>query len=229
MTKICSRCGAAIEEGGKFCPSCGAPAETASPSNSRGTQFCPNCGTAVESGQKFCPSCGAALIQKADAGPQGSSEEPEPPRQSAPFSQVRRTGGTPAGGVSPFDILSARQGLAAKLGYMFLDYEGRLNRKPYFIWGLILGVALSILQGLMGVVAEDYTIFNVFILAISILQMVASFSLIIRRCHDLNHSGWYSLTLFIPIFNIYVIIKLLFFRGTIGPNKYGPDPLGIES
>ena len=43
----------------------------------------------------------------------------------------------------------------------------------------------------------------------------------LRRSHDLNKSGFYVLKgiLIIPAF------KLLFTKGTTGPNKYGPDPL----
>lgn len=46
----CAKCGAAIPEGAKFCPSCGEKQVSGS--------FCPECGAAVPAGAKFCPECG---------------------------------------------------------------------------------------------------------------------------------------------------------------------------
>ena len=43
----------------------------------------------------------------------------------------------------------------------------------------------------------------------------------IRRFHDLNHSGWFTLLGLVPIVSLLVIIYLLFFPGTRGPNRYG--------
>ena len=48
--KPCAKCGAAVPEGAKFCPSCGEKQASGS--------FCPECGAAVPAGAKFCPECG---------------------------------------------------------------------------------------------------------------------------------------------------------------------------
>jgi membrane protease subunit (stomatin/prohibitin family) len=47
----CVKCGAGVQQGAKFCPSCGAPQGSS----------CPKCGAALPPGAKFCPSCGASL------------------------------------------------------------------------------------------------------------------------------------------------------------------------
>lgn len=49
----CSKCGAMIPAGSKFCPSCGNPAVA--------MNVCPQCGAQVPANAKFCPSCGAKL------------------------------------------------------------------------------------------------------------------------------------------------------------------------
>ena len=36
------------------------------------------------------------------------------------------------------------------------------------------------------------------------------------------------LLMFVPLLNFWYLVEVLFLRGTIGPNKYGPDPLGAE-
>lgn len=45
------------------------------------------------------------------------------------------------------------------------------------------------------------------------------------RFRDLNQSMWYCFGLFVPFYNIYLLYRLIFVRGTKGENQYGPDPL----
>ncbi|HTY89965.1 MAG TPA: SPFH domain-containing protein [Methanocella sp.] len=47
----CTKCGATVPSGSKFCPSCGTPQQNS----------CPKCGVSLPSGAKFCPSCGASI------------------------------------------------------------------------------------------------------------------------------------------------------------------------
>ena len=54
------------------------------------------------------------------------------------------------------------------------------------------------------------------------------FNLAAKRFHDLNMSGKYFFTLFIPGYNIYILFKLLFTKGTDGSNKFGIDPLKFD-
>ena len=51
----CSKCGAQIKKGAKFCPECGAK-QTAV-----GMMPCPKCGAEIKSTAKFCPECGANI------------------------------------------------------------------------------------------------------------------------------------------------------------------------
>ena len=48
----------------------------------------------------------------------------------------------------------------------------------------------------------------------------------IKRCHDRERSGWFLLVSLIPFIGaIWLTIELYFLRGTVGPNKFGEDPL----
>ncbi len=47
----------------------------------------------------------------------------------------------------------------------------------------------------------------------------------IKRCHDRNRTGWFLLIGLIPLVSIWLVIELGFLRGTVGQNRFGPDPL----
>ena len=46
-----------------------------------------------------------------------------------------------------------------------------------------------------------------------------------RRLHDTNRSGFFSLISFIPIIGSLVLLFFLIPEGTKGKNRFGPDPL----
>lgn len=81
----CSRCGANVVEGDRFCENCGAPvAVQAGP-------VCTVCGQQSEPGMRFCQQCGAEL----SAGPQPAqpvpTAQPVPPAQ--PYQAVQQYAG----------------------------------------------------------------------------------------------------------------------------------------
>lgn len=49
-----------------------------------------------------------------------------------------------------------------------------------------------------------------------------SLSFTVRRFHDIGQTGWYSLGLFVPIINLFVVLVLLFKVGDATANRYGP-------
>lgn len=51
---VCSKCGAKLKEGAKFCGECGA----------KQGETCPKCGASVDSNAKFCGECGHSMISK---------------------------------------------------------------------------------------------------------------------------------------------------------------------
>jgi len=84
---------------------------------------------------------------------------------------------------------------------------------------------------------------------LSIITWWPAWALILKRLHDLGH-GWKALLLFVALDVLSVIVNLLGYqeidtqltlfsfglaimlgtiKGTIGPNRYGPDPLASEA
>jgi uncharacterized membrane protein YhaH (DUF805 family) len=92
---------------------------------------------------------------------------------------------------------------------------GRIRRLTFWLRWLIVFVINIILTILQNVVRDNGFIFIIIVssFGLSIFMILQ----IIKRMHDVNKSGWYSI---IPIYNII----LAFTDGTPGPNEYGDDP-----
>ena len=58
-----------------------------------------------------------------------------------------------------------------------------------------------------------------------LLSLIPFFIIQIKRCHDRDRSGWFLLIYLIPVAGLVVFYELGFLNGTVGENKYGPDPL----
>jgi uncharacterized membrane protein YhaH (DUF805 family) len=54
--------------------------------------------------------------------------------------------------------------------------------------------------------------------------MLPGIAVSIRRLHDLDRTGWWLLILFTIIGAILLLVWFCM-RGTVGPNRFGPDPL----
>ena len=101
-------------------------------------------------------------------------------------------------------------------------YIGRLNRINFTISYSVLFIINSTLgstitedsSGLTWAVAFLWVIFTVIIIL----------SVMTRRWHDLNKSGWNSLAILIPVVGLMVILWLIFGKPENENNKYGePD------
>lgn len=109
--------------------------------------------------------------------------------------------------------------------------EGRLNRKRYLIYMLILAVCGALAKFTTSCMATLLTgdPNGGLVMAITgILAIIAgtgNIMLIIRRLHDLDKSGYFVLLVFVPVIGIIFSIALFFIPGTVGYNKYGADPL----
>ena len=63
---------------------------------------------------------------------------------------------------------------------------------------------------------------GIFVILAMLIAYPAIASVHARRLHDIGHSGWWVLFLFVPFVNIALWVYLGFFRGNPESNKYGP-------
>ncbi len=131
---------------------------------------------------------------------------------------------------------------AIKSGFRnIFKYNGRASRSEF--WWFQLFSALSfvgvmvvdaVIAGLSGNSSRDHPnivagifaiIFGLAFFVYFIALFLAILSLIVRRLHDSDKSGWFILLSFIPFGGI-VLLVFYCLPGTAGPNQHGPDPLG---
>ena len=64
-------------------------------------------------------------------------------------------------------------------------------------------------------------ILSFMLVPLSIIGFISGFMISIKRLHDMECSGYYSLLFLVPFVNLILLGFLLFYPGTDGPNKYG--------
>jgi len=58
-----------------------------------------------------------------------------------------------------------------------------------------------------------------------LISTVMNFAVMVKRCHDRNKSGWYTLIALVPYAGFFWwVIDLGILEGHHGPSQYGPDP-----
>ena len=113
----------------------------------------------------------------------------------------------------------------------YLSPQGRVTRGEYwqrlFLPSLGIVFVAAILDLIFGWASRESplgVISNLMILAI----LYPTIIVLVKRLHDHNKSGWWCLVYFVPIVGgVWALIECGFLRGTVGDNRYGPDPLPL--
>jgi uncharacterized membrane protein YhaH (DUF805 family) len=103
-----------------------------------------------------------------------------------------------------------------------LSWSGRVGRVNYFVT-MFVSCTLGAVAGAVG---EPGARGLLFWPSIGVLLLCAYISgaVVIKRCHDLGKSGWWSALAFVPIVNLGLGIYLLFWRGQDTANRFGRPP-----
>jgi uncharacterized membrane protein YhaH (DUF805 family) len=107
----------------------------------------------------------------------------------------------------------------------YVNFSGRAVRSEFWYW-VLFAILASIVAGLIDLAlfgAEGSSPINSLVgLALFLPGLAVS----VRRLHDLDRSGWWILLGLIPLVGIIILIIWNCQRGTVGVNRFGPDPLG---
>ena len=104
-------------------------------------------------------------------------------------------------------------------------FKGRANRSEFRYFTLFYFIFLTITYfidvSFLGWDPMDPTSIGVLSTVYYLVTLIPSFSVTIRRLHDINKSGWNLLWMLIPLLGAVYIIILNILKGTDGDNKYG--------
>ena len=104
--------------------------------------------------------------------------------------------------------------------------SGRRNRLSYFLFTLATTVLSLVAFGLIAVgAAADAGILMVPAVVILVPTIVTGLLVGAQRCRDFGWTGWAILIALIPYIGWIFPFVMLFVPGTVGANRYGPDPL----
>ena len=120
------------------------------------------------------------------------------------------------------------------------DFDSRISRSEYW-WGNLgviiisplLGLAIGLMAGFGGA-ALGYSLgaiqsfANVVLLPWYVFSSIAGLSLVARRLHDVNKSGWWFL-IFFTIVGMLFLIYWYCKKGDAGDNRFGKNPLNLHA
>ena len=107
----------------------------------------------------------------------------------------------------------------------FANFNGRARRKEYWYFTLvniIFSFVLGFISGLSGLTFGPLGSSGILDTVYSLLVLIPSIAVGVRRMHDVGKSGWYLL---IPFYNLYLAVT----EGEKRTNEYGDDPKGSGS
>jgi uncharacterized membrane protein YhaH (DUF805 family) len=113
-------------------------------------------------------------------------------------------------------------GQAISAGFSnYVNFSDRACRSEYWYWILFIIIAEIITS------AIDYAIGAQVVTGLfGLATFLPSLGLGIRRLHDLDRTGWWIFLGLIPLVGAIILLIWFCSRGTEGPNRFGPDPLG---
>ncbi|GHV61222.1 hypothetical protein AGMMS49587_04800 [Spirochaetia bacterium] len=179
--------------------------------------FCFNCGEKLEDGAKFCPKCGAMVDESTGVPARPIYQQPFQPQINTVPPPVYQQPAPPAPKRSGWQCF-------CDVVKKYAVFSGRARRAEYWFFVLfynIFNIAALVLDNLLGFDpvlsgwAATYGGPLQFILMIALF--LPGWGAVVRRFHDVDKRAWFAL---VPIYGII----LLFYAGTPGPNRFGPDP-----
>lgn len=103
--------------------------------------------------------------------------------------------------------------------------QGRATRTEYWMW-VLLNIAalfaLGLVEGMVGMFpnTDESVLGSIF----SLVILVPSICVAVRRLHDTGKTGWLMLLMFLPLVGAIILIIFFCQDSQPGENQYGPNP-----
>ncbi len=106
----------------------------------------------------------------------------------------------------------------------YVNFSDRSSRSAFWFW-VLFACLVSIVAGTLDYVLFPHMDFSPLQSLVGLALFLPGLAISVRRLHDLDKSGWWVLLNFIPLIGIIILIVWFCMRGTVGSNRFGPDPL----
>ena len=113
----------------------------------------------------------------------------------------------------------------------YATFSGRARRKEYWMF-FLFNVLISLGLGVLDVVAGTYSVeyeTGFFSGLYSLLVLIPSIAVGVRRLHDTNRSGWWIVISLIPIIGVLVLFVFTCLDSQPGTNRFGANPKEVAS
>jgi uncharacterized membrane protein YhaH (DUF805 family) len=120
----------------------------------------------------------------------------------------------------------------------YFDIFGRSQRREFWLFFLMLWAVDAVIVTIFGSPVSYTNGMNFYwgtqtsllgqglIGLIALFTMIPSYTLSVRRLHDIDRSGWWLLVWFVPFIGWLILFIFFCLDGTYGRNRYGNDPRG---
>ena len=101
----------------------------------------------------------------------------------------------------------------------YVNFDGRASRSEFWYWTLfaiLVAIVTQIIDTIIGIPATN--------IIASLGLLLLGLAVAARRLHDIDRTALWLLLLLTGIGGILLLIWDCF-KGTAGPNRFGPDPL----
>ena len=108
----------------------------------------------------------------------------------------------------------------------YSTFSGRARRKEYWMFFLIsalISIVLTLLDILLGTYSVEYEA-GLFSGLYSLLILIPSIAVVVRRLHDTDRSGWWILISLIPLIGVIVLFVFICLDSQPGTNRFGVNP-----
>jgi uncharacterized membrane protein YhaH (DUF805 family) len=102
----------------------------------------------------------------------------------------------------------------------YVGFQGRARRKEYwmfFLFSLIISIVLSILESIANMPAVLSGLY-------SLVVLLPSLAVTVRRLHDTGRSAWWLLIGLIPLVGAIILLVFMCQDSQESDNQYGPNP-----
>ena len=106
----------------------------------------------------------------------------------------------------------------------YVNFTGRAARSEFWYWTLF-AILASIAGELIDLALfSSSSTFTPVQTLVNLALFLPGLAVSVRRLHDLDRTGWWLLLIF-TVIGMIVLLVWDCMRGTVGPNRFGPDPL----